>query len=379
MSSIMSRQIIPAIFLDARGALETSGGGVQMCNREFSAALAAAGFAVKLVPFELDRRFFTRIVNRARPNLRPVVMPPKLPRAAEKAVVGTNACFVFYGLTRFVGLSKHLRARFPQLRQVLLSHGVESVDFYLEQKIRRDAGTENRPRHQAVRMLGEEILREGELRQYIDAALVLSPFEAELEKWLGTPAVHWVPRTIIERPLAAMPVNRRVGCVSTLDHPPNHDGLVRLFDALIGKVPKDFRFRLVGRPDSAGHALAGRYPFVEYLGSMDDAVLRREASTWCCFVHPLFVYAKGCSTKLAVGLGWGIPVATTEFGARGYHWDTTALPLAQTPEQLAAAVLDRSCMRRFAEFQAQTRRLVELTPTLGTVAENVREFLLGSK
>lgn len=366
---------IPAVFIEARASLEVTGGGVQICNRELMAVLAAAGFSVQTVPFELDRRLWTRIANRIRPSLRPVVMPPSLARIAEEAVVEKAARYTFFGLTHFVELSKYLRARFPLLRQVILSHGVETIDFCIDQQIRRRTGAENRPRRQAVRMLGEGLLLEAEQRRYIDAAIVLSPFEAEVEKWLGTPAVHWVPRTIMETALNLQPINGRVGCVSTLNHSPNCDGLMRLFEELARLGDPMLRFRLVGSPDNEGRALAAMFPFVEYLGTLDDAALRREASTWSCFVHPLFVYAKGCSTKLAVALGWRLPVATTEFGARGYCWDTATLPLARTPAQLAQAVIERSRADRFQSFQRQTLEIIAQTPSLAAVADQIRLFL----
>jgi hypothetical protein len=225
-------------------------------------------------------------------------------------------------------------------------------------------------------MLGEELLEETEQRRWIDAVLTLSPFEVEMEKWLGGKAVRWLPRTIMEPRLDFRSVDGRVGCVSTLDHPPNHDGLTRLFEELARIGDRNLRFRLIGRPSETGRRLAQIFPFVEYVGALDDDALRLEAATWCCFVHPLFVYAKGCSTKLAVGLGWGLPIATTEFGARGYQWDTSVLPLTRTPAELALSVIERSRVERFQSLQQQTMVIVAQTPSLETVAQKARQFLL---
>src|SRR5262249_41677476 len=193
----------------------------------------------------------------------------------------------------FPELSLKLRRRFPEVCQVLLSHGVEGVDFCIDQQLRRVRGTENRYRATAERMLGQQLLYEAEQRHWLNAVLTVSPFEVEIEKWLGSRRVLWVPRTIIEPQLMAQPVDQRVGCVSTLDHPPNADGLVQLLDGLNDKVSRDFRFRLVGQPVRQGTVLAQRYPFLDYLGPLSDAELRLEATTWCCFVHPIFLYAKG--------------------------------------------------------------------------------------
>src|SRR5207249_1785916 len=115
------------------------------------------------------------------------------------------------------------------------------------------------------------------------------PFEVEIEKCLGTRSALWVPRSITEAPLKWRPVDGRVGCVSTLEHPPNLHGLIQIFDTLEDNVPPEFQFRVVGQPTSKGRALEGRYPFVKYLGVFSDEELRSEAATWCCFIHPMFV------------------------------------------------------------------------------------------
>jgi len=372
----VSQPEIPAVFIDASNSLAPTGGGVQKCNQEYLALLKAAGFAVEIVPFELQQSLFSRMANRLRPKISPQVMPAGLVRQAGQAIAKTGARFAFFGLTRYPELSKHLRGGFPDLRQIFISHGVEAVDFCIEQQLRQRDETENRSRPQAARMLGEELLLDAERRRHIDAALVLSPLEVEMEKWLGTKAVCWVPRTVTEPRLDFRPVSGRVGCVSTLDHPPNYDGLGRLFEALTKPRDPNFRFRLVGRPAGIGRKLAETFPFVEYVGGLDDAALRQEAATWCCFVHPLFVYAKGCSTKLAVGLGWGLPIATTEFGARGYQWDASVLPLARKPAELAVTVMERSRVEKFQSFQQQTIGIVAQTPSLETTTQKVRQFLL---
>lgn len=370
----------PALLVGHHKLLESSGGGVQICNREYVAALNHAGFALRVVPFEFENGVLQRIENRLIPRLSNPQAPSGLFREIANLVRDTRAECVFFGLNLFPQLSKDLRQAFPNLSQVLLSHGVEGIDFFLEQIIRRRTGAEDRRRAAGEWTLGRQLLEAGEQRRWIDAVLTLSPFECEVEKWLGSGRVLWVPRSIMEARLDVRTVDQRVGCVSTLDHPPNLDGLRRLFDALEQRnVPPDFRFRLVGQPTGRGSALAERYAFVEYLGSLTDPELRSEAETWCCFVHPLFVYAKGCSTKLAFGVGWGLPVATTEFGARGYVWDHMDLPLAKTPAELAKFVLERSSRRDFPRYQQQTARILRRTPALKAIGEDIRAFLLGTE
>jgi hypothetical protein len=368
--------MISAIVIAPSGSLLPSGGGVQVCNQEYLRTLKAAGFQTLTVPFNYDRRITRRIWNRISPRVTPGREPPQLVRTVEEAIERNNAEFVFFSLALFSKLSCHLRRHFPTVRQVFLSHGVESIDFCIRQRICRQNGSEKLLRSRAERMLGEELLEETEQRRWIDAVLTLSPLEVEMEKWLGAKAVCWLPRTIVEPKLEYRPVNGRVGCVSTLDHPPNHDGLTRLFEELVKTGDRTLCFRLVGRPSETGRKLAQIFPFVEDVGALDDDALRLEAATWCCFVHPLFVYAKGCSTKLAVGLGWGLPIATTEYGARGYQWDASVLPLAPTPADLALTVIERSRVEGFQSFQQQTLGIVAQTPSLETVAQKARQFLL---
>jgi len=350
---------------------------VQVCHREYMAGLREAGFQCRDVVFKFTNGFAQKLGRRVSPRLATMDPPANLLAEIEQALGESKATTVFFGFNVFPDLSCRLKQSFPEVRQVLLSHGAESLDYCVEQRMRRRNKTENRRSAVAERLLGRELMDEVAQRHWVDAVLTLSPFEAEIERWLGARKSLWVPRTILEPALDVHPIDGRVGCVSTLNHPPNLDGLESLFDALEGVVPPEFRFRLVGQPSSHGKALAARYPFVEYLGPLPDSDLRSEASTWCCFVHPLFVYAKGCSTKLGVALGWGLPIATTRFGARGYVWDENVVPLVDAPVELAQLAVERSRGRRFEFYQGGTKKLCAAAPTIGAVGASIRNFVLG--
>ena len=354
--------------------LKSSGGGVQVCHREYSATLEAAGFELRPIPYEFSRGISDRILNRIFPKVVTTTEPPDLFQNIINAVDEIKAEFIFFAWSVFPGLSLKLAKALPGVRQVLLSHGVEGLDFCLDQRLKRENRSENHFRIVAERMLGQQLLYEAKQRRCLDAVLSVSPFEVEIEKWLGSRRSLWVPRTIMEPQLVAQPIDQRVGCVSTLNHTPNIDGLVKLFNALDGNVSRDFRFRLVGQPVKQGAALAKRYSFVEYLGALSDSQLRSEASSWTCFVHPMFVYAKGYSTKLATALGWGLPIATTEFGARGYMWDTERLPLATSIAELVRQIMERCTVRRFEEHQQETKHIVALTPQIEQVGTQIRQF-----
>jgi hypothetical protein len=365
----------PALLVSYHRFLEPEGGGVQVCSREYVVSLEAAGFDIEFMPYEFPRSLTTRVRRKIYPEIWHTSAPPRLSHKIENAVRSNGAKFIFFGHTMFGGLSRRVKQALPNVQQVLLSHGAEGFDFCIEQRIRRHTNSENRSRASAERMIGQALLHQMDQRHWIDAVLTLSPFEVEIEKWLGTSKALWLPRMITESRLDANPVDQRVGCVSTLDHPPNYQGLIELLNTLATRVSPNFRFRLVGAPKEMGTALMKQFPFVEYLGALSNSQLRSEAATWCCFIHPIFVYAKGCSTKLAVGLGWRLPIATTAYGARGYIWDGQLLPLAEAPKSLAELVLQRCVAANFEKYRVQTESIVKLAPNLTQIAELIKTFL----
>jgi hypothetical protein len=367
---------VPALFVAHRQVLAPSGGGVQVCNREHMALLEAAGFRLQVISYDFDRSLRDRVANRLFPKVLPAREPRDLAERIVLALTAGGTRHVFHAMNTFPAVLRDIARRFPDVRQILLSHGAEAVDFCLEQGLRRDAGTENRSRATAERMLGRALLDQLEQRRHLDAVVTLSTLDAEIEKWLGARKVHSVPRTISRDRLTLRSVEGRVGCVATLDHPPNFSGLTRLLGALDGKTPANFRLRLVGSPSSCGARLAAQHGFVDYLGPLTDDALRAEAATWCCFVNPIFVYSKGCSTKLAVALGWGLPIASARYGARGYVWDESAIPLADDPTELADLVLARASPAQVSAHCRATDAIVAMSPDVAQAGAKIRDFVL---
>ena len=200
----------------------------------------------------------------------------------------------------------------------------------------------------------------------------LAPFEAEIERWLGARAVTALPRTIPARmPLTWTPDPARLGFVGTLDHPPTGDGLQRFLTAFEAIAPPDLRVRIVGGPAAAGRRLAARFQTAEYLGPLDDADLEREAATWSVFVHPLFCWARGCSTKLAVALAWQVPIATTPAGARGYTWREGVLPMADTPDAFARLAIELAQPAAARRARDQVAAVAGSSPTIADVGRTI--------
>jgi hypothetical protein len=365
----------PAVFVAHAQALSSAPGGLQLCTREYLLTLRTAGFALTTVAVEHDRRLLPRLGRRLWPRPYPPEWRPGLLEEVVASAREIRARFIFLNLVNLAPFAALLRPRVgPRCKIVLLSHGLESVDSL--HAIRARFGSEKSAGPARMeRMLGRQLVEESVQRRYIDHVICLNPIEAEIERWLGTRSVSWLPRTIPDRvPLNWSPVLGRLGFVGTLDHPPNRDGLIQFLEVLETLAPPEIEVRVVGGPSAAGAELAKRFRLVRYLGALSDEELDQEASTWTCLVHPLFCYARGCSTKLAVALSWQIPVLTTPQGCRGYTWREGSLPSADTPEAFARLALRLADPEPAA--QKEVAAIVRSAPTLNDVAALVRGALL---
>ena len=365
------------LFVSYRGFLaEGRGGGVQVCTREYVDVIRAAGFDLALVPFESDRRLSTRLLRRwtSSPYFRPA--PPSLLQELERRAVEDAPDVVFLNQVALASLAPRIRQVMPHARIVVLSHGLESTDLLHLIRLRPRLPLSGRLRPTPRLALGTVLLEESRNRQDVDLVCTLSPFDAELEGWMGARSVRFLPRTCRPDPLAWAPTGDRVGYLGTLDHGPNLEGLVDALDALEGAAPTSLRVRVVGGPPRLGRWLSSRYARVDYLGELDDEATRAEAATWSAFLHPIFCHARGCSTKLATAIAWQLPVVTTTQGHRGYVWSDGSLAVRDDPAGFAAATLD--LVRGGAEAaRAGVVRVAGSSPTVPDVAGELRAALQG--
>ena len=373
----MIEKPIPAVLVSSTNALAGSGGGVQICTAEYRAVLAAAGFRLETMPFGVDMRLFVRVQRKFEGMPYRRIFPPDLQGRIMQKVAEVNARFVFFNLHDFTPVAKALKTELgDRVKLVHLSHGVESTDISIRQQVERTESGAVRCDRASGKELGTALQWEADYRRYLDASLCLTPFDAQLERWLGVPSTAWFPRTAQRRLLDFRPVDGRVGCVGTLSHPPNRIGLQALFEKLKLMAAPPFHFRLVGGPETEGRAFAQEYSFVQYLGPLPEDRLIEEVKSWCSFVHPIFHVAKGCSTKLAVALGWGLPIASTCLGARGYIWDESAVPLADTDKGLADGTIKRSKAKDFEMHRRESMNVLGLQPKVEDVSREVRRYLL---
>lgn len=133
--------------------------------------------------------------------------------------------------------------------------------------------------------------------------------------------------------------------------------------------------RVVGGPPALGQWLAGKYGNVDYLGPLDDAALAVEATTWNVFIHPIFCLPRGCSTKLAIGIAWQIPIVTTAEGRRGYLWDDGTMPEASDADdfvRICRTLLDPAAAKN---AQRDIARIAHSSPSVARVADMMRALL----
>ncbi|HLG14353.1 MAG TPA: glycosyltransferase [Blastocatellia bacterium] len=359
---------IPAAFVHLPGHLTASGGGgVQHCTREYYAVLEAAGFDLQPVELTSDSRLMARLKRQV--SFDPYGFLDARAARSRLGAVPSETEYVFLN-TRNVGAAARWVRQLTgdRRRVVMLSHGLESVDFLHTIQPGQRRALPALP-------LGRYLLAERACNRLLDHIFCLSLTEVETERWLGSRSVSWLPRMVGGAGLVWEPRRGRLGFVGTVDHPPNREGLIQFLEALEKLGATDVRVRLVGGPEKNARAIAARFPIVEYLGRFDDRRLEEEAATWACFLHPLFVFARGCSTKLAVALGWRIPIATTPAGVRGYTWREGRLPLAETPEDLARLALRLMDETEGRNVRSEVERIAGSTPSLKEVSCQVRRDL----
>lgn len=366
----------PALFVSDATYLKLSPGGVQICTQEYINTLQTAGFSLSLFSYTPERRILSRLKRKLWPQPYADRLPATLADDVAARAEDNNIDFIFLNQVELAPIARQLRERLgTRCKIIVLSHGLESTDIFHAMRTKNEGSAFSQVKSSDLRILAQSLVAECQHRQYIDHIFCLSPFEIEIERWLGAKKVTWLPRTVPNNPLTWSPNFSRLGFVGTVDHPPNREGLLLFLEAFQKIAPDKVRLRLAGGPETAAKALTQRFSCVEYLGRLSDRELEEEARTWSCFVHPLFCYSRGCSTKLAIALGWQIPVITTPAGCRGYTWDQGDLSLAETPESLAHLALQMLDSEVAHSIQREVAAIAHSAPTITEIATKVRSAL----
>lgn len=372
---IIDAPFIPALFLHYDNSLDDVTGGVQLCSREYFETLTAAGFSLKTLKIENDRRMSNRVKRKLKPEPYHYNFNPDKAIADIKNALTESVQYIFLNQHMLRPLAKVIKQNLGQgIKIVLLSHGLASVDYLHE--IRAVSNLSKKDvSNTEVNDLGRQLVEETFHSPYIDHVFCLAPFEVEIEKWLGAKEATHIPRIIKESALAWQPEKGRLGFVGRLDHPPIKEGLLMVLDELKKVKGNTLELRIIGSPIEEGEKLSETYEFVNYLGELNDEELRKDASTWSAFLHPVFCYAMGCSTKLAVALGWEIPIVTTTTGIRGYVWDDGNISIADYPEQFANLAIEYSDPIKSISIKEEITKIKNSSPQIDNVASIIRNSL----
>jgi len=366
---------IPALFLYYENSLDDVPGGVQLCSKEYLQTLAEAGFSLKKLKVDNDRRMSNRVKRKIKSETYNYNFNHDNAIADIKNSLTDSVKYIFLNQYALRPLAKTIKENLGYgIKIVLLSHGLASVD-YLHEIRATSAMLQKDISNPEVNHLGRQLVEETSHSAYIDQVFCLAPFEVEIEKWLGAKRAIHIPRTINESPLNWKPIKGRVGYVGRLDHAPNKEGLLLVLNELKKIKGNIIELRIVGSAVEEGQKLSEAYEFINYLGELSDEELREEASTWSTFINPIFSYAMGCSTKLAVALGWDIPIITTTMGIRGYVWNEGNIPIADEAESFANLVLEYSDPAKSKAIKEEIQKTRNSSPNIADVADIIKNTL----
>lgn len=353
--------------------MRPEGGGVQRCTREYLRAVSEAGAEVEVLTFRSDMRWHVRALRKLTRFPYRHEISPKLEIDLKERLRRDEFDWILFnhcnGLPALSAIGESFR---PRTKVGFLSHGLDSTDEVHYRSVGNLAvGGASVSSADSIR-LGRQIYAERSFLVRCDFVACLAPTDVEIHRWLGANNVIHLPRVVESKPLDWMPVEGRFGTVATLEHAPNLQGITALCDSLKTLATSPFTLRIVGRPETIGRELARRYRFVEYLGPISDAALTKEAQSWIGFANPIFIYPRGCSTKLSVPLEWGIPIHSSRAGARGYYWDEVAAPLADTACQLASSMISAEKLARAASLREGILQISGGSPSWKNVGDILR-------
>jgi len=359
-----------AVFVTNEAYLNSSGGGVQWCTRDYKNTIESAGYNVKTLTYRNESSWISKFQRKLSPAPFQYLVPKKTVSSIERLVREQSKTIVFLNNSEPLVLAPELRrALSPDSKIIFCSHGAESTDLH-NTRIFEPGSLPFHARRPA--WLGRVIAAEAKQRQALNGTICISQDDVIYERWLGSPRVLFLPRSVEANPLDRNPVQNRFGTVSTLNHVPNLDG-IRKLAAAIENFP-ELRFRVAGGPTAVGERLATKFSCIEYVGRVDDDELKSEVSTWKCFVNPVFCQGRGASTKVATALGWGLPVASTKVGVRGYVWDEDEIPTCETPLELASLV-HKMCTDDDETWTQRTQSIFNLAPNVKHSGSLVRAFV----
>jgi glycosyltransferase involved in cell wall biosynthesis len=351
-------------------------GGVQRCTREYLSLLDAAGVAVEIHPVEVDLSLSARLARRLGASAYQVSMSSRDLQAVGKAAHGKKIVLCNQvNLINAVASTLRSDGTVRKPRLVALSHGAEITDMIHD--LNDTPGRHARSTFADMRSvaLGRTLGDEVRSRRRVDGVVCLSESDVIFERWYGTPRTLLLARDVSLAPLDWRPAPATFGFVGTLDHLPNSRGLVDVCDDMKRRGDRGVTIEVVTGSLSAARSFAERYSFVRVLGPLSDAELAQRARQWRAFLNPIFVYARGASTKMSQALGWTLPIVTTPHGRRGYVWKKGSVIEANTPAGFVNAMKSLLDDATLAVAKGEVEAAARTAPARDELATALKTFL----
>ncbi len=351
-------------------------GGVQICTQEYIDLLKETGFDLTVLPVSPRRDLQYRVLNRLFPDPYSRYDASIIADRAIAKIVDEEISVVAINQVSLLPVGRVLKNRLDtEVTLLALSHGNESGDTLHEVLRRSESWVE---RAAGALRLGWMMIQEARaFTGVVDLMLCMSEIEKKIDAWLGAERSMVVPRTFEPDFLDWSPVPGRCGFVGTLNHLPNEEGIRRLLRVLERKKKASgVDLRVVGGPEDVGNELEHTYSVVTYCGRLSQRDFREEAATWGLFLNPIWWYARGATTKLAQAVSWGLPVVTTPQGRRGYTWSRGTVEVAETPEEMAALLVDvTEKPERLEQLAEGARTVARNGPTLNGLSASLSDHL----
>lgn len=350
-------------------------GGVKLCTLDFI-NLFKTRFEVEIIEIFHRNDLLYKLSVKFGFDFYNTYSSKQLKKSLEK--FSPNNYYIFaLNMSNTAELSKVIRECFGQNAIILLlSHGNESGDF-LHQFTRFYSYQNFLKKVTSTYKLGMLLKMEALVRQkFIDKVLTVSPVENEIEKWLNAAESFMIPRSVTPNFISIKPVLGRVGFLGDLSHYPNYYAVESLCNILKCRKEK-VEFRLVGGPDQYGKELEKKFPFINYVGYLNENLLIKEVATWAFFLNIAFYYSRGVSTKLSKALSLGLPIISTHIGNRGYVWKNGVLITGKSPNNVADLIIDNSFSFSNISMAHEQSKLIALsTPSLDDIMSSLYDKLI---
>jgi len=345
-------------------------GGVQICTNEYIDLLKESGFDVVTFGVIHTKRIFIRLKIKLGIELYERYDFKEIFEELKKKIALENIKYIALNQIDFIGLTPLIRKYFGNSVSIIaLSHGNESGDF-LHHIVRNNQNYFTKLRN--IIRLGFSIYKESKnFIENIDLVCSISDTEKQINNWLGAKKSVFVPRELKPEFLNWSPVINRLGFVGTLNHKPNIDGLIMLLDEIKKEGNTNLAVHVVGGPVVDGKKLEKEYHFVKYMGHKSNEELRKEAESWSIFLNPIFWYSRGASTKLAQGISWGIPIASTEAGNRGYFWKKGNVLISSSAKEMLQQIKENASIEALSILSQDVKTIATHSFSIKEIANEL--------